>query len=130
MASARAARPSAAAETSSESPVLTRSSSPDSRMAAIMGTNCMERTLDVRGLACPLPLVKARAALAGLAPGDVLVVLATDPEAPIDLAALAADEGLALATRARGRSLARDARRSRPARPRRTHTAGPGGAAT
>ena len=59
----------------------------------------MERTLDARGLACPLPLVKARAALAGLAPGDVLVVLATDPEAPIDLAALAADEGHALATR-------------------------------
>ena len=52
----------------------------------------MERTLDARGLACPLPLVKAKAALAGLGPGDVLVVLATDPEAPIDIAALAADE--------------------------------------
>jgi tRNA 2-thiouridine synthesizing protein A len=49
--------------------------------------------LDARGLSCPLPLLKARQALAGLAPGEVLVVLATDPEAPIDLAALAADEG-------------------------------------
>jgi tRNA 2-thiouridine synthesizing protein A len=58
----------------------------------------MERTLDARGLHCPLPLVKARAALAALAPGDVLVVLATDPEAPIDLAALAADGGHALQT--------------------------------
>jgi tRNA 2-thiouridine synthesizing protein A len=58
----------------------------------------MEQTLDARGLHCPLPLVKARAALAGLAPGDVLVVLATDPEAPIDIAALAADGGHALAT--------------------------------
>ena len=29
--------------------------------------------------------------------GDTLVVLATDPEAPIDLAALAADEGHAFA---------------------------------
>jgi tRNA 2-thiouridine synthesizing protein A len=58
----------------------------------------MERTLDARGLNCPLPLIKARAALASLAPGDVLVVLATDPEAPIDLAALAADDGHALAT--------------------------------
>jgi TusA-related sulfurtransferase len=29
--------------------------------------------------------------------GDALVVLATDPEAPIDLAALALDEGCALA---------------------------------
>jgi TusA-related sulfurtransferase len=28
-----------------------------------------------------------------LAAGETLVVLATDPEAPIDLAALAADEG-------------------------------------
>jgi tRNA 2-thiouridine synthesizing protein A len=58
----------------------------------------MERLLDARGLSCPLPLVKARAALAGLSAGDVLVVLATDPEAPIDLAALAADEGHALET--------------------------------
>ncbi len=58
----------------------------------------MEQTLDARGLNCPLPLIKARAALAELAAGDVLVVLATDPEAPIDLAALAADHGHALAT--------------------------------
>jgi tRNA 2-thiouridine synthesizing protein A len=50
-------------------------------------------TLDVRGLQCPLPLVHARRELAGMAAGEVLVVLATDPEAPIDLAALAADEG-------------------------------------
>jgi len=56
----------------------------------------MERTLDARGLNCPLPLVKARTALAAMAPGDVLVVLATDPEAPIDIAALAADGGHAL----------------------------------
>jgi tRNA 2-thiouridine synthesizing protein A len=61
----------------------------------------MERTVDARGLSCPLPLVKARAALAALAPGDVLVVLATDPEAPIDLAALAADGGHALTTERR-----------------------------
>jgi tRNA 2-thiouridine synthesizing protein A len=50
-------------------------------------------TLDVRGLACPLPLIRARRELAGMAAGETLVVLATDPEAPIDLAALAADEG-------------------------------------
>jgi tRNA 2-thiouridine synthesizing protein A len=37
--------------------------------------------------------LRARAALAGLGEGDVLVVLATDREAPIDLAALAADVG-------------------------------------
>jgi tRNA 2-thiouridine synthesizing protein A len=32
-----------------------------------------------------------------MAEGEILVVLATDPEAPIDLAALAADEGHAFA---------------------------------
>jgi tRNA 2-thiouridine synthesizing protein A len=56
----------------------------------------MPRLLDVRGLRCPLPLVRARAALPEVAAGDALEVLATDPEAPIDLAALAADEGLEL----------------------------------
>ena len=50
-------------------------------------------TLDARGLACPLPLTLARRRMAGLAAGEVLLVLATDPEAPIDLAAWAADEG-------------------------------------
>ncbi len=58
----------------------------------------MERILDARGLNCPLPLIKARAALPGLGAGDELVVLATDPEAPIDLAALAADHGLDVST--------------------------------
>jgi len=53
----------------------------------------MPELLDARGLACPLPAIKARAALAALAPGDTLVVLATDPEAPVDVGALAADGG-------------------------------------
>ena len=47
--------------------------------------------VDARGLRCPLPLIRARQALASLAPSETLVVLATDPEAPIDLAALASD---------------------------------------
>jgi tRNA 2-thiouridine synthesizing protein A len=53
----------------------------------------VDRLVDARGLRCPLPLVKARAALADLGPQDALVVLATDPEAPIDLGALATDAG-------------------------------------
>jgi tRNA 2-thiouridine synthesizing protein A len=56
--------------------------------------------LDVRGLRCPIPLIRARAALPELAPGATLVVLATDPEAPIDLAALAADSGMEFAAAA------------------------------
>jgi tRNA 2-thiouridine synthesizing protein A len=47
--------------------------------------------VDARGLRCPLPLVRARQALTALAADETLVVLATDPEAPIDLAALASD---------------------------------------
>ena len=85
----------------------------------------MEHTVDARGLSCPLPLIKARAALAGLRPGDELVVLATDPEAPIDLAALAADHGLRLTT---GREA--DHWRLVLTRPRRTHAAGPSTGAT
>ena len=55
----------------------------------------MDTVLDTRGLACPLPALKARLALPGVPAGAALVVLATDPEAPIDLAALAADAGCA-----------------------------------
>ena len=55
----------------------------------------MDTTLDARGLACPLPAVKARRALARVPPGAALIVLATDPEAPIDVAAVAADAGCA-----------------------------------
>ena len=55
----------------------------------------VERTIDARGLACPVPALKARVAVRDLASGDALVVLATDPEAPIDLAAVAADAGCA-----------------------------------
>ena len=48
--------------------------------------------VDARGLACPLPLTLARRRMADLPAGDTLTVLATDPEAPIDLAAWAAGE--------------------------------------
>ena len=58
-------------------------------------------TVDARGLACPLPLAMAKRRMAALAPGETLVVLATDPEAPIDLGAWAADEGHQLELRRR-----------------------------
>lgn len=50
-------------------------------------------TVDARGLACPLPLTMAKRAMAELAPGEELLVLATDREAPIDLAAWAVADG-------------------------------------
>jgi tRNA 2-thiouridine synthesizing protein A len=37
-----------------------------------------ETLLDVKGLNCPLPVLKANRALRGLAPGEKLRVLATD----------------------------------------------------
>ena len=36
-------------------------------------------TLDAKGLACPMPVVKARLEIEKLSTGDVLQVLATDP---------------------------------------------------
>lgn len=41
--------------------------------------------LDLRGLNCPLPVLKTGKALLGLAPGDLVVVEATDPMAAIDI---------------------------------------------
>ena len=42
--------------------------------------------LDARGLKCPLPVLKARRVLQGVAPGGLLRVLATDPGAVKDFA--------------------------------------------
>ena len=50
-------------------------------------------TVDARGLACPLPLAMAKRRMAEIEGGATLVVLATDPEATIDLAAWAAEDG-------------------------------------
>ena len=41
--------------------------------------------VDARGLACPLPVLKARKALLGLAPGQRLLLEATDEMAAIDV---------------------------------------------
>lgn len=43
-----------------------------------------EQNLDVKGLACPLPVLKARKALKSMPSGSVLAVEATDPAAVID----------------------------------------------
>jgi len=40
-----------------------------------------DRELDARGLNCPLPILRAKKALAELQSGQVLKVLATDPGA-------------------------------------------------
>ena len=50
-------------------------------------------TVDARGLLCPLPLTMAKHRMGQLASGDTLLVMATDPEAAIDLAAWAGEAG-------------------------------------
>ena len=47
----------------------------------------MSATLDARGMNCPLPIIKARKALDGMAAGSTLEVLATDPGSVADFAA-------------------------------------------
>lgn len=59
-------------------------------------TTVSERTLDLRGLKCPLPLLHTRKALARAEPGTVLVVECTDPMAQIDIPHLVAETGDAL----------------------------------
>jgi tRNA 2-thiouridine synthesizing protein A len=43
-----------------------------------------ELVVDTKGMKCPLPVLKARKALKGLAPGASMQVLATDPGAVDD----------------------------------------------
>ena len=43
-----------------------------------------DRTLDARGLKCPMPIVKARKELDAMGAGQVLKVVATDPGSVLD----------------------------------------------
>ena len=55
-----------------------------------------ETLLDLQGLTCPLPVLKANKALRGLPPGARLTVLATDPASVKDFAAFCQETGHAL----------------------------------
>ena len=52
-----------------------------------------DRYLDLRGLACPLPIVKTKKSLADMASGQVLRVIATDPGSVCDMQAFAEQTG-------------------------------------
>jgi len=43
-----------------------------------------QKTLDARGLKCPMPIVKAKKEIDRTPPGDVLKVIATDPGSVLD----------------------------------------------
>ena len=55
-----------------------------------------ETVLDVKGMTCPLPVLRANRALRALAPGGRLRVLATDPAAVADFQAFCRETGHAL----------------------------------
>ena len=52
---------------------------------------------DLKGLKCPLPVLKTRKKLAGMKPGDQIWVETTDPLAVIDLPHFCAENGHTLA---------------------------------
>ena len=52
-----------------------------------------QKEIDTRGLNCPLPILKAKKALAELEAGQVLKVLATDPGSLRDFQAFARQTG-------------------------------------
>ncbi len=55
-----------------------------------------EKTLNLRGLKCPLPALRTRKALRAMQPGDILMVECTDPLAGIDIPNLLNQTGDAL----------------------------------
>jgi len=52
-----------------------------------------DKEVDARGLNCPLPILRAKKALAEMQAGQVLHVLATDPGSVKDFAAFARQTG-------------------------------------
>ena len=55
-----------------------------------------ETVLDVKGMACPLPVLRANKALRGMAPGERLRVLATDRASVADMQSFCRETGHAL----------------------------------
>jgi TusA-related sulfurtransferase len=52
-----------------------------------------KKEVDARGLNCPLPILKAKKALADLESGEVLRIIATDPGSVRDFQAFARQTG-------------------------------------
>jgi tRNA 2-thiouridine synthesizing protein A len=53
----------------------------------------VQREIDTRGLNCPLPILKAKKALAEMQSGELLRVVATDPGSTRDFQAFARQTG-------------------------------------
>lgn len=52
-----------------------------------------EKTINLRGLKCPLPALRVRKVLGGLAAGDVILAECTDPLTTIDIPNLLRETG-------------------------------------
>lgn len=52
-----------------------------------------DKELDAKGLACPLPILRTKKALADMSTGQVLKVMATDPGSQKDFVAFAKQTG-------------------------------------
>ena len=59
----------------------------------VIGMSDVSHELDATGLLCPLPVLKARKRLQGLATGDCLTVKADDPAAIVDVPHFCAEAG-------------------------------------
>jgi tRNA 2-thiouridine synthesizing protein A len=61
-----------------------------------------DRELDVRGLNCPLPILRAKKALSDLTTGQVLKIMATDPGSVKDFQAFCRQTGNELLSHTEG----------------------------
>ncbi len=58
-----------------------------------MNTINIDKELDVTGLNCPLPILRAKKALSDMASGQTLKIIATDPGSVKDFAAFCRQTG-------------------------------------
>jgi tRNA 2-thiouridine synthesizing protein A len=65
-------------------------------MTTTMTNDRFDREVDTRGLSCPLPILRAKKALADMESGQVLKIVSTDPGSVRDFQAFARQTGNAL----------------------------------
>ena len=65
-------------------------------MNQVTQLNIATHQLDVSGLGCPLPVLKTKAALARIAPGEQLEVIGTNPDSVVEIKSLCRMPGVEL----------------------------------
>jgi tRNA 2-thiouridine synthesizing protein A len=65
------------------------------------GGHDSEEVMDLQGLLCPLPVLKARKRLEAMQSGEVLAVVASDPMAAIDIPHFCQEQGHELLSQSR-----------------------------